>query len=311
MYFLAFCACSNTDEHLTDQRRDATGGSVGSLAGTTSADIPGAGTAGGGTGGVPAAGAAGAEVAGTANCALNEAIDIRVLDAENWNLTTLNNKAGLGTAGAPALLESGCTDSGPSGLANIVCQGTATWSQEADGPVLTFEDGSRVQWNAYPILRSQGAAPPPSPPQPTVWVRFKSKTTMFCPFCGSYRDSSIEIHQEAGGLLLWFSLKATSFQSQEFSRLFGIEAISSLRCSVMTSLDCWDQVASARYDHTLATTPPQSLPYGVANVVGTPNGKFELGWVSRVETGKHFAPQCADGRNPVNAEWFFAQRLSE
>jgi hypothetical protein len=205
---------------------------------------------------------------------------------------------------APAL----CAVVPSTGFPGVSCRGMASLRLGSAGPTVAFDDGSTLSWNgslpalSMPFVRQVAGD--------RVWVDFEQRTTVVCPVCGAYETNSLQLRDSAGGAVRFYDQAGDllpNLTDAQVMDIFGVAATAVQNCSfhsVATS-GCASFVRT-EFDHTLATTPPETIPDATWTEIDSPNGNYQVFWASSAETNLQVDPNCLDGAAVATDNGFVA-----
>lgn len=196
----------------------------------------------------------------------------------------------------------------PTGFPGVSCRGMASLRSGSAGPTVVFDDGSKLTWNgtlpasSMPFVRQAAGD--------RVWVDFERRTTVVCPVCGAYETNSLELRDSAGGAVRFYDQAGEvlpNLTDAQVVQIFGVSATPVQNCSFHTAAT-YGCAAFVRteFDHTLATTPTQTIPDATWTEIDSPKGKYQVFWASSSETDVHFDPNCLDGAGVATDNGFVA-----
>jgi hypothetical protein len=177
----------------------------------------------------------------------------------------------------------------------------------ASGPIVTFDGGGELAWTgdlpreAQPYIKSTTGD--------RVQADYQEHEIVVCPFCGGYTTQALEIRDGEGGKVRLHEQSGVvlpNLSDAEVLDIFGASASMVAICSfhaVGPSCTTFDRT---EYEHVLATTPAQTIPNASWTAVNSPNGTYQVFWVSSVETNFQSLPNCADGPAPATDTGFVA-----
>ena len=187
------------------------------------------------------------------------------------------------------------------------CHGAAVLHSGASGPIVTFDGGGELAWTgdlpreAQPYIKSTTGD--------RVQADYQEHEIVVCPFCGGYTTQALEIRDGEGGKVRLHEQSGVvlpNLSDAEVLDIFGASASMVAICSfhaVGPSCTTFDRT---EYEHVLATPPAQTIPTASWTAVNSPNGTYQVFWVSSVETNFQSLPNCADGPAPATDTGFVA-----
>jgi hypothetical protein len=215
--------------------------------------------------------------------------------------------AGDAGAGDSAASPSRCVKSTVAAPVNdYSCRGGAQLSAGAAGPILTFDDGSKLTWDA--------GAPPAPPPYvqgaggDRVWVSFLQMSHVICPVCGAYTYQWLEIRDTgASGTVRYYAQQGDHLASplDLAGEMFGVPVAENAVCTIhATGCLLLDRT---EYDHQVATTPAQTIPFATLTEISAPGGTYDVLWAATSEANVKYG-NCTDTPGPTNDNGFVATR---
>ena len=190
----------------------------------------------------------------------------------------------------------------------LSCRGNAQLQSRTTGPVVAFADGTELVWSGdLPLYlgpyvqQSAGDA---------VWVDYEMSWTDVCPFCGNTVTSTLEIRNDEGGKVRFFTQNGVSLSAlsdAQVMEIFGVAAQAVPSCSFQATAGC-NTFDRTQYNHVLLTAPAQTIYDGAwADSVDTPNGKYSVYWASSTETNVRVnVTTCTDGPGVATDNGFIA-----
>jgi hypothetical protein len=177
------------------------------------------------------------------------------------------------------------------GLPSYTCRGGAWLQPGTAGPVLTFDDGSTLTWN--PTTWDSLFWNSSSPPSPyvtessgdRVWVSYRTATTVICPYCGAYTNSWLEVRDgNSTGTVRHYAQEGSNLTSPAgiAMAMFGVVVTEKKVCQFhLGGCMSFDR---SEYDHRVATTPEQTIPFATLTLVTSPNGAYDVLWAVTSES---------------------------
>src|SRR5579871_6683800 len=204
---------------------------------------------------------------------------------------------GADDAASPSRCYVSATTFGPK---NYTCRGGAWLRMRSGvpGPLVTFDDGSTLSWDA-----SAPPVPAPYVSQATgdrVWVSYQSTATLICPFCGAYTNQWLEIRDTGStGTVRHYAQQGNHLASPVgmAMAMFGVPVTETVACKVhggsCPSLD------RTEFEHQVATTPAQAVPFATLTAITSPNGTYDVLWDATSEANVDWgAPGSCGSDNP-------------
>jgi hypothetical protein len=204
------------------------------------------------------------------------------------------------TASSPSRCVASAGAAAAYGLYDHACRGGAWLRSGASGPVVTFDDGSTLTWKP--------SAPPV--PAPTVaqaagdrvWVNYQQATKVICPVCGAYTNRWLEIRDTGStGTVRHYAQEGNHLTSPLAlaMAMFGATVTEEAACQVRTG-PCPASFDRTEFEHQVATTPAQWIPFGVLTAINSPNGIYDVVWAATSEANIEYSATNACGSdNPA------------
>jgi len=250
------------------------------------------GTGGAGTGGSPGAGGSPFPDGGTCSAPTTGPLSTSDLPRPfGWTLTAAPADAGA-TASTGAAGNAGNSDGGaspalcrtvPAVYPGTACTGMASLRSTATGPVIAFDDGSRLAWDGTLPSALEPYVAQASGGGDAVWVDYEKRTTVVCPFCGAYTTYTLEIRNGHDGPVRFYDQAGDvlpNLTDAQVMDIFGTTATAVQSCTFPAIAGC-SQYLRSEFDHQLGA---QTLLDATLTEVTAPNGKFQVIWASSVES---------------------------